>query len=70
MSRGVRREIWELQGVVAVWIKEQWNVQACSSKLLPGSSKLLPGMSLRWELALQGRPGKLWLQVGLACEQR
>lgn len=63
MSRGARREIWELQGVVAVWLRKQWNVQACSSKFLPG-------MSLCRELDLQGWPGKLWLEVGLACEQR
>lgn len=53
-----------MQGFVAVWMKEQGDVQACSSNFLPG-------VSVRWEPpALQGWPGELCLRVGLACEQR
>lgn len=50
-----------MQGIVAVWMKEQGNMQACSSDFLPG-------MSVRWEPALQGWPGELCLQGGLAAQ--
>lgn len=61
-SGGVRTGLWEAQGVAAVWVEEQRNVQACSSKPLPG-------VSPRWEVS-QGWPGERWLQVGLAAGPR